>query len=100
MANQFNEEEIQMFTQLEVDPNNSGLKNLIHAQRGLNGSLCQALWATLDALETQITGEDPSGQGRSATKAIADARVLTLKVAEEPPGCDPTSPIPPRPGKG
>ena len=96
MATQFNEEEIQMFNQLEVDPNDSGLKNLIRAQRGLNGGLCQALWATLDALETQSTGEDPSGQGRSAAQAIADARVLTLKVAEEPPGCVPTSPIPPK----
>lgn len=92
MANQFNEEETQMFTQLEVDPTDTGLKNLIHAQRGLNGSLCQALWATLDALETQVTG-DPSGNGRSVTEAIADARKLTLKVAEEPPGCDPRNPM-------
>ena len=92
MANQFNEEETQMFTQLEVDPSDTGLKNLIHAQRGLNGSLCQALWATLDALETQATGKDPSGKGRSATKAIADAKALTNKVAEEPPGCIPRNP--------
>ena len=85
MAKQFNEEETKMFTQLEVDPNDTGLKNLIRAQRGLNGSLCQALWATLAALETQVTGEDP-------TKAIADARRLTLKVAGEPPGCEPRHP--------
>lgn len=94
MANQFNEEETQMFKQLEVDPTDTGLKNLIHVQRGLNGSLCQALWATLDALETQVTGKDPSGKGRSATAALADARTLTLKVAEEPPGCDPRNPRP------
>lgn len=92
MANQFNEEETQMFTQLKVDPNDTGLKNLIHAQRGLNGSLCRALWATLDALETQVTGNDPSGKGRSAAEAITDARKLTKKVAEEPPGCDPRNP--------
>jgi len=85
MANQFNEEETQMFTQLEVDPTDTGLKNLIRAQRRINGSLCQALWATLDALETQVTGKDP-------TKPIADARTLTLKVAGEPPGCEPENP--------
>jgi hypothetical protein len=89
MANRFNEEETKMFTRLKVDPTDTGLKNLIHVQRGLNGSLCQALWATLDALETQVTGKDPSGKRRSVTKAIADARKLTSKVAEEPPGCDP-----------
>jgi hypothetical protein len=80
MPIQFNEEETQMFTKLEVDPTDTGLKNLIRAQRGLNGSLVQALWAILDALETQVTGEDP-------TKAIADARALIEKVAGEPPGC-------------
>lgn len=87
MANQFNEEETQMFTQLEVDPNDTGLKNLIRAQRGLNRSLVEALWATLEALETQVTGKDPSGNGRSATEAIAHAKELTLNVAGEPPGC-------------
>ena len=85
MANQFNEEETKMFTQLGVDPNDTGLKNLIRAQRGLNGSLCQALWATLDALETQVTGKDP-------TEAIAIARKLTKNVAGEPPGCRPENP--------
>jgi len=94
MANQFNEEETKMFTQLEVDSTDTGLKNLIHVQRGLNGSLCRALWATLDALETQVTGKDPSGNARSVTEAITDARKLTLKVAEEPPGCDPRDPRP------
>lgn len=92
MANQFNEEETLMFTQLKVDPADTGLKNLIHVQRGLNGSLCQALWATLDALETQVTGKDPSGKDRSATEAIAHARTLTKNVAEEPPGCKPRNP--------
>jgi hypothetical protein len=92
MATQFNAEETQMFAQLEVEPTDTGLKNLIQAQRGVNGSLCQALWAILDALETQVTGEDPSGKGRSVAEAIVDARTLTRKVAGEPPGCRPTNP--------
>ncbi|MCU1265507.1 MAG: hypothetical protein JWM21_1825 [Acidobacteria bacterium] len=87
MADQFTAEETQMFTHLEIDPTDIGLKNLISVQRKLNGSLCKALWATLDALEIQASG-------KSATKAIADAKALTLKVAEEPPGCDPRNPIP------
>jgi hypothetical protein len=92
MADQFTAEETQMFTTLGIDPT-TGLKNLICAQRKLNGSLCRALWATLDALETQATGKDPSGKGRSVAKAIADAKALTSKVAEEPPGCVPRNPI-------
>ena len=92
MADQFTAEESQMFTQLEVDPTDTGLKNLIHAQRGLNGSLCQALWATLEALETLSKGND-------ATQAIADAKALTMKVAEEPPGCQPENPTNPTPHK-
>ncbi len=98
MANQkaFTPGEKKVFGDFKVADGDTGLKNLISAQRKLNGALCQAIWATLDALENQVTGKDPSIKGRSAAKAIEDARALTRKVAEEPPGCDPLSPKPPR----
>lgn len=94
MANQFTPEEKKVFGDFKVADDDTGLKNLISAQRKLNGSLCQAIWATLDALENQVTGKDPSIKGRSAAEAIKRARELTRKVAEEPPGCQPESPIP------
>ncbi len=98
MANQkdFTADEKKVFGDFKVADDDTGLKNLISAQRKLNGALCQAIWATLDALENQVMGKDPFIQGRSTAEAIKDARKLTHKVAEEPPGCDPLSPIPPR----
>ena len=93
MANQFTPEEQEMFVRFKVADDDTGLKNLISAQRKLNGALCQALWAIVDALENQVEGRDPSGKGRSVAQALTHARELTGRVAEEPPGCVPRNPI-------
>ena len=94
MANEtdFTAEEKGMFEFLKVAADDTGLKNLIRAQRKLNGALCKADWAILDALEHQVTGRDPSGKGRSLNEVLTLARTLSGRVAMEPPGCDPRDP--------
>jgi hypothetical protein len=91
MPRQFSSEDIETFKDLEVESTDVGLKNLISEQRKLNGALCQAIWAVLDALENNATGKDPSGKGRSFAEALKHARGLAEKVAEIPPGCNPKS---------
>jgi hypothetical protein len=84
----FTEEEKKIFSELKVADDETGLKNLIQGQRRVNGLLCQALFATIEALENQVTGADPSGRGRSVTEAIEHAKKVTTDVAGPPPGCE------------
>lgn len=84
----FTEAEKKIFSELKVADNETGLKNLIQGQRRVNGLLCQALLATIEALENKVTGADPSGRGHSVTEAIEHAKNLTNKVAGPPPGCE------------
>ena len=93
MANIFTPEEEQIFNDFGLTDADLGVKKFISAQRRVNGGLCLALWATLDALENQVTGKDPSIAGnRSVSQALKHAKDLTLDVANRPPGCEPKNP--------